>query len=381
MSDSFELGPFRPPSEAFSLLLRITRNCPWNRCRFCGMYKGQRFELRSVEDIRRDIEVVKKIYDHTVQLARDSGYGGQLREASRMMLTRPPNQAYYNVALWLYGGGQNVFLQDANSLIMRTPELVEVLDFLKETFPQVTRITSYARSKTAAKKTLEELKQIHEAGLSRLHIGLESGSDTVLKVMDKGVTAAEHIKGGRNVVESGISLSEYVLLGLGGHGLWREHATETARVLSEINPGFIRIRTLSVNPALQMYADLQDGSFILENDEQMVEELRLLVENLDCESNFVSDHINNLLQTVEGKLPGDREKMLSVIRQFQELPPEERLNFRIGRRARIYLEVDELNDDRKHRVVEQIMQKLKDGNHEGDQQAVDRLLEGYFVPL
>jgi len=381
ISDSFELGPFRPPSEAFSLLLRITRNCPWNRCRFCGMYKGQRFELRSVEDIRRDIEVVKKIYDHTIQLARDSGYGGQLREAARMMLNRPPNQAYYNVALWLYGGGQNVFLQDANSLIMRTPELVEVLNFLKETFPQVTRITSYARSKTAAKKTLEELKQIHEAGLSRLHIGLESGSDTVLKVMDKGVTAAEHIAGGRNVVESGISLSEYVLLGLGGHGLWREHATETARVLSEINPGFIRIRTLSVNPALQMYADLQDGSFILENDEQMVEELRLLVENLDCESNFVSDHINNLLQTVEGKLPGDKEKMLSIIRQFQELPPEERLNFRIGRRARIYLEVDELNDDRKHRVVEQIMQKLKDGNHDGDQQAVDRLLEGYFVPL
>jgi len=381
ISDSFELGPFRPPSEAFSLLLRVTRNCPWNRCRFCGMYKGQRFELRSVEDIKHDIETVKNIYDHTVQLARDSGYGGQLREAARMMLTRPPNQAYYNVALWLYGGGQNVFLQDANSLIMRTPELVEVLDFLKETFPQVTRITSYARSKTAAKKTLEELKQIHEAGLSRLHIGLESGSDTVLKVMDKGVTAAEHITGGKKVVESGISLSEYVLLGLGGRGLWREHATETARVLSEINPGFIRIRTLSVNPALQMYADLQDGSFILENDEQMVEELRLLVENLDCESNFVSDHINNLLQTVEGKLPDDKEKMLSIIRQFQELPPEERLNFRIGRRARIYLEVDELNDERKHRVVEQIMQKLKDGDHEGDQQAVDRLLEGYFVPL
>ncbi len=381
ISDSFELGPFRPPSEAFSLLLRVTRNCPWNRCRFCGMYKGQRFELRAVEDIKHDIETVKNIYDHTVQLARDSGYGGQLREAARMMLTRPPNQAYYNVALWLYGGGQNVFLQDANSLIMRTPELVEVLSFLKETFPQVTRITSYARSKTAAKKTLEELKQIHEAGLSRLHIGLESGSDTVLKVMDKGVTAAEHITGGKKVVESGISLSEYVLLGLGGRGLWREHATETARVLSEINPGFIRIRTLSVNPSLQMYADLQDGSFILENDEQMIEELRLLVENLDCESNFVSDHINNLLQTVEGKLPDDKEKMLSIIRQFQELPPEERLNFRIGRRARIYLEVDELNDERKHRVVEQIMQKLRDGDHEGDQQTVDRLLEGYFVPL
>ena len=298
-----------------------------------------------------------------------------------MILNKPQDQPFYNVGLWLYGGGQNVFLQDANSLIMRTHELVEVLHFLKETFPEVNRITSYGRSKTAAKKTLEELIEIHEAGLSRLHIGLESGSDTVLKVMDKGVTAAEHIAGGRKVVESGISLSEYVLLGLGGRGLWREHAIETARVLSAINPSFIRIRTLSVHPALPMYADLEDGSLILENDEEMVEELRLLVENLDCDSNFVSDHINNLLQGVEGKFPHDKEKMLATIEQFQSLPPEERINFRIGRRARIYLHVDDLNDARKHTVVEQIIEKLGNGDHDGDQQVIDRLLEGYFVPL
>ena len=381
MEDAFELGPFRPPSEAFSLLLRLTRNCPWNRCRFCGMYKGQRFELRSVEDIKQDIEAVRRIYDRIIELAWSSGYGGRLKDAARMILNKPPDQSFYNVGLWLYGGGQNVFLQDANSIIMRTHELVEVLHFLKETFPEVNRITSYGRSKTAAKKTLEELVEIREAGLSRLHIGLESGSDTVLKLMDKGVTAAEHIAGGRKVVESGISLSEYVLLGLGGRGLWREHAIETARVLSAINPSFIRIRTLSVHPALPMYADLEDGSFILENDEEMVEELRLLVENLDCDSNFVSDHINNLLQGVEGKLPDDKEKMLATIEQFQSLPLEERHNFRIGRRARIYLHVDDLNDARKHQVVEQIIEKLGDGDHDGDQQMIDRLLEGYFVPL
>jgi radical SAM superfamily enzyme YgiQ (UPF0313 family) len=381
MEDTFELGPFRPPSEAFSLLLRLTRNCPWNRCRFCGMYKGQKFELRSVEDIKQDIKAVRRIYDRIIELAWQSGYGGRLKDAARMILNKPPDQSSYNVGLWLYGGGQNVFLQDANSLIMRTHELVEVLHFLKETFPEVNRITSYGRSKTAAKKTLEELVEIREAGLSRLHIGLESGSDTVLKLMDKGVTAAEHIAGGKKVVESGISLSEYVLLGLGGRGLWREHAIETARVLSEINPGFIRIRTLSVSPGLPMYAGLEDGSFVLENDEEMVEELRLLVENLDCDSNFVSDHINNLLQGVEGKLPHDKEKMLATIEQFQSLPPEERINFRIGRRARIYLNVDDLNDDRKHQVVEQIIEKLGNGDHDGDQQVIDRLLEGYFVPL
>ncbi len=381
MEETFELGPFRPPSEAFSLLLRLTRNCPWNRCRFCGMYKGQKFELRSVEDIEQDIKAVRKIYDRIIELAWSSGYGGRLKDAARMILNKPPDQSFYNVGLWLYGGGQNVFLQDANSIIMRTHELVEVLRFLKETFPEVNRITSYGRSKTAAKKTLEELVEIREAGLSRLHIGLESGSDTVLKVMDKGVTAAEHITGGRKVVESGISLSEYVLLGLGGRGLWREHAVETARVLSEINPGYIRIRTLSVHPALPMYADLENGSFVLENDEEMVEELRLLIENLECDSNFVSDHVNNLLQGVEGKLPHDKEKMLATIEQFQSLPPEERTNFRIGRRARIYLHVDDLNDARKHQVVEQIIEKLGNGDHDGDQQVIDRLLEGYFVPL
>ena len=381
MEDAFELGPFRPPSEAFSLLLRLTRNCPWNRCRFCGMYKGQRFELRSVEDIKQDIEAVRRIYDRIIELAWSSGYGGRLKDAARMILNKPQDQSYYNVGLWLYGGGQNVFLQDANSIIMRTHELVEVLHFLKETFPEVNRITSYGRSKTAAKKTVEELVEIREAGLSRLHIGLESGSDTVLKLMDKGVTAAEHITGGRKVVESGISLSEYVLLGLGGRGLWREHAIETARVLSEINPNYIRIRTLSVSPGLPMYADLEGGSFVLENDEEMVEELRLLVENLDCDSNFVSDHINNLLQGVEGKLPHDKEKMLATIEQFQSLPPEERINFRIGRRARIYLHVDDLNDAHKHQVVEQIIEKLGNGDHDGDQQMIDRLIEGYFVPL
>ena len=383
MTESFELGPIRPPSEAFSLLLRLTRNCPWNRCRFCGIYKGERFELRLVEEIKRDIEAVKHIYDRIVELAWKSGMPNQLSETARMVLSRRPEQAVYSVALWLYGGGQNVFLQDANTLIMRTHELAEVLRFLKETFPNVNRITSYGRSKTAAKKTLEELIELHEAGLTRLHIGLESGSDTVLKLMDKGVTADEQITGGRKVVESGISLSEYVLLGLGGRGLWQEHAIETARVLSAIDANFIRLRTLSISPALPMYADVADGSWVPTTDEGMVAELRLLIEHLDCNSNFVSDHINNLLQEVEGKLPDDREKMLSIIDRFLALPPEERTNFRIGRRARIYTSLDELNDIHKHGAVEQIINELNrdNGDLEDNYQLMNRLMGGYFATL
>jgi len=340
------------------------------------MYKGQKFELRPVEEIKQDIKTAKSIQDKIKELSWQSGYGNKVAEVATTVLRNPPNHAFHNVALWLYGGSENAFLQDANSLIVRTNELTEVLRFLKETLPSVSRITSYGRSKTAAKKKVAELVEIHEAGLSRLHIGLESGYDRLLKYMDKGVTAADHISGGRKVVESGISLSEYVLLGLGGKEMWREHAIETARVLNEISPDFIRIRTLSVSQALPMYADVENGSFVRTTDEEMVEEERLLIEHLECDASYVSDHIGNLLQELEGRLPKDKEKMLSVIDRFQALSPEERTNFRIGRRARIYTYLDELNDSRKHQAVEQIIERLSHSNHEIDEDVVYKLREG-----
>jgi len=378
MADSFELGPFRPPSEAYSLLIRATRNCPWNRCRFCGMYKGKKFELRPVEEIKQDIQTMKSVRDRITELAWRSGYGSRVREVAASVLNRPPSQSFYNIALWLYGGGEYAFLQDANSLIMRTNELTEVLRFLRETFPGINRITSYGRSKTAAKKTLEELVEIQQAGLTRLHIGLESGYDRLLQYVDKGVTAAEHITGGRKVVESGISLSEYVILGMGGKGMWREHAMETARVLSEISPNFIRVRTLSVHGGLPMYEDVENGSFVRMTDEEILEEEKLLIEHLECNSNYVSDHIANLLQEIDGRLPEDKERMLSVIDRFQALPPEERANFRIGRRARIYTFLDELNDSRKHQLVEQIIDRLSQGNHQIDEEVVYHMMEGFI---
>jgi len=360
------------------LLIRATRNCPWNRCRFCGMYKGKKFELRPVAEIKRDIEVMKDIRDRITELAWRSGYGGRVREVAASILNKPPSHAFYNIALWMYGGGEYAFLQDANSLIMRTGELVEVLRFLGETFTGINRVTSYGRSKTASKKTLEELVEIHEAGLTRLHIGLETGYDRLLEYMDKGVTASEHITGGRKVVESGISLSEYVLLGLGGKEMWREHAIETARVLNEISPDFIRIRTLSVNEGLPMYQDVDNARFVRLTDEEIIEEERLLIEHLECSSNYVSDHIANLLQEVEGRLPEDKEKMLAVIDRFQALPFEERTNFRIGRRARIYTYLDELHDPHKHMMVEQIIDRLSQGDQQVDEKVVYRMMEGFI---
>jgi len=377
-ADFLELGPIRPPSEAYSLLIRVTRNCPWNRCKFCSLYKGQKFELRSVEEIKRDITAARVIRDEIKALAWKSGYGDRVGEVAAMVFNNPPSDAYRNVALWLYAGGENVFLQDANTLIMNTGELVEIIEFLKETFPGIERITSYARAKTAAKKSLEELTALREAGLSRLHIGLESGYDPLLNYMDKGVTAAEHIAGGRKVMASGISLSEYVILGLGGRKMWREHAVQSARVLNEINPDFIRVRTLSVNKRMPLYEEVASGSFIRSTDEEILEEEKLLIEHLECSSNLVSDHITNLLQEIEGKLPQDKEKMLAVISRFQALEPAAKSNFIIGRRSGIYGCLDDLNDTQRHEWVEQLMHRIGADGDGVKQEAVYRLMERFI---
>jgi len=374
----FELGPIRPPSEAYSLLIRVTRNCPWNRCQFCSTYKGAKFQLRPVAEIKQDIKTAKVIQDKIKELSWKSGYGGRLKEAALMVLNNPPNEAYYNVALWLYAGGESAFLQDANTLIMRTGELVEVIKFLKETLPTINRVTSYARSKTAAKKKLEELIELKNAGLSRLHIGLESGYDPLLQSMDKGVTAAEHIAGGRKVVESGISLCEYVVLGLGGKAMWREHATETARVLNEIAPDFIRVRTLTINKRMPLYNEIENGNFVRATDEEIIEEERLLIERLECHSNYVSDHITNLLQEIEGKLPQDREKMLASIDRFQSLSSEDKHNFIVGGRLCMYSQLDDLYNLPKRKAVEQLIHKLSQGSNHVDEKTIYALMEGFI---
>jgi radical SAM superfamily enzyme YgiQ (UPF0313 family) len=357
-TESFELGPIRPPSEAFSLLIRVTRNCPWNRCKFCPIYKGDKFQLRSVAEVKQDISTAKVIADNIKELAWKSGRGDSLREVATMVSNNPPNDAYRNVALWLYAGGKHAFLQDANTLIMKTPDLAEVIKYLKETFPGISRITSYSRSKTAARKSLEELILLREAGLSRIHVGLESGYDPVLQFMDKGVTAADHIIGGKNVVASGISLCEYIMLGVGGRKMWREHATETARVLNQINPDFIRFRTLTIQPRMLLYNNVVSGDFIRETDEEIIEEEKLLIESLECHAQIVSDHIINLLQEVEGKLPEDKERMLAVIRRFQALPPGERAHFKLGRRLGIYNRLDDLDEARLYEGVGRVMAGL-----------------------
>jgi histone acetyltransferase (RNA polymerase elongator complex component) len=354
LTDSYELGPIRPPSEAYSLLIRVTRNCPWNRCKFCPIYKGTKFQLRPFEEVRRDIDTAKAIYDEITALAGNS-CGGDIRRAAAMVYNSASAAASRNVALWLYAGGKSAFLQDANTLIMKTPDLIRVLKYLGETFPGIDRITTYARSKTASQKTLAELKELHAAGLSRIHMGVESGSDAVLAFLDKGVTAADHIAGGKNVVASGISLCTYVMPGAGGKKLWREHALETARVLNAIDPAFIRLRTLTIQPRMLLYQDVVSGAFVRLTDEEIVAEIKLMVENLDCGAEVVSDHMMNLLPEIEGRMPEDKAKILSVIERFQSLPPEEREIYKLGRRLGLYEKIDDLKDAARRGEVERVM--------------------------
>ena len=187
-----EQGVIRPPSEARSLLVRVTRNCPWNQCVFCPAYKGVKFSRRPVAEVKEDIDAMAKSYGKQANMI------------------------------------ETAFLQDADSLILKTDQVLEILRYIKERFPNLERITTYARATTLKRKSVEEFVQLKEAGLTRIHAGLESGSEKVLKMIKKGITPEDILEAGRIVMEAGISLSEYIMPGVGGRTLSEEHARGTA---------------------------------------------------------------------------------------------------------------------------------------------------------
>ncbi len=379
---TFELGPIRPPSEARSLLIRLTRNCPWNKCAFCHTYRGTKFELRPVEEIKNDIRTIQSMVEKITETSWKYGHGGRITQSVANYFFESDEghgEGIRSVVAWLYFGGESVFLQDANSIIMKTDDLVEVLNFIREQFPWVQRITSYCRSKTAARKSVEELTRLKEAGLSRIHIGLESGYDPVLDFIKKGTTAQDHIRGGQNVVASGISLSEYVIPGLGGDRWSREHAVETAKVLNAINPDFIRLRTLQVVRGTDLYDMLQKGDFHPLPDEEILREIRLFIETLDgITSTVVSDHILNLLEELEGKLPEDKPRLLATIDRFFALPDRDRLIYRLGRRKGIYRRLGDLSDAHTYNRIGEIIDSYSaEGNGAMDRD-LSKIMQQYI---
>jgi hypothetical protein len=345
---SFEQGPIRPPNEARSLLLRLTRNCPWNQCLFCPVYKNRKFSLRTVAEIKEDIQAARDIADDITTLSRQLGSEGEVDDRVVSHLFNQPGHGdtHRSVAAWLYYKTDACFLQDADNLIMKTDDLVAVLEFLREKFPTISRVTTYSRSRTVARKSLESLRRIRQAGLDRVHIGLETGYDPLLKLMKKGVSAAQQVDAGRKLLDAGMELSEYVMPGLGGREMWREHAVATADVLNRIDPHFIRLRSLRVPRRVPLHNKLADGSFSMQTDDMLAAEIKLFIEHLDgISSTVASDHIMNLLEEVGGKLPEDKPKMLAVIRRYQELEDTDRLIYRAGRRGGAYRSLDDLGTD------------------------------------
>jgi len=311
----FELGPIRPVAEAGSLLIRTTRGCPWNKCEFCVNYKSMRFSRRSVAEIKKDIAAAAQYYG-----------GHRFRSC---------------------------FLQDGDSFVMKTRELLEILNFLKRHFPSLEKVSSYGRSQTMIRKSPREIAEICDAGLNLLYCGMESGSDAVLKNIKKGVNAADHIKAAQMARQAGMEISEFIILGLGGRALWREHAAETARVLNEINPEFIRVLTIGIKKGSGLEKQLQEGKFQLQTEKNLIEEQRLLIDGLDGITSYYANHHGvDLLMEACGQLPADKPELLAIMDRYLSLPEADRLNYTLGKRLGYYREMDDMQDENRRLIVE-----------------------------
>ncbi|MGW8194420.1 MAG: radical SAM protein [Desulforhopalus sp.] len=375
----FEQGPIRPPSEAGSLLIRITRNCPWNRCTFCPVYKETKFSLRPVDHVIKDIDQVHRCVKAIKESAGENGklYPGDIQRliADSDGLDRT---ALNSALQWLSGGMRSVFLQDANSLVIRPDRLLTILRHIKHCFPWVDRITSYARSHTIARISGENLRLMAEAGLSRIHIGMESGSDKILKKINKGTDKRTHIKAGRKVKSAGMELSEYIMPGLGGRTLSNEHALESADALNQINPDFIRLRTLAIPNHVELYKKWQSGEFEKLTDVETARELRVFLKALNgITSTIKSDHILNLFEDLQGRYPEDKEKMVAIVDSFLKLGPKKQMLYLVGRRTGMFRTLDDLDDDEKRGHVEKVCSR-SGIRPENVDEAVDELMKRFI---
>jgi radical SAM superfamily enzyme YgiQ (UPF0313 family) len=277
---NYDFPPYRPPNEAVSALIRASRGCPWNKCLFCTMYKSLKFKPRSIKEVKKDIDTAVKIYK----------------------------------------GCKTLFIADSDSLAMKYID--EIIRYIKLRFPEVERITSYARAKTLMKLGTNRLKLIKEAGLNRVHVGLESGDKETLEFLQKGATPEEMIKGGKVAKQSGLELSFYILVGAGGKDRLKEHAIESSRVCNEVNPDFIRLRTLVVQRGSLLEKEKISGKYKPTSPIEKLQEVKLFIENLElnnCE--LASDHFTNYVwvddkivyRGVYGLLPGDKQEMLDIL--------------------------------------------------------------------
>ena len=355
MITDYEIGPVRPPSEATSLLLRVTRNCPWGKCRYCGIYKDLKFSVRPFEEIKADIDRIMQ-YRETIL-----GWlpGGEPYDFGRVMerisfLPEEKEQRYLNVMQWMIGGEESVFLQDANTMALSFGKLVKILEYLREKLPGLKRVTSYGRVDSLAKFSADQFIELKKAGLDRIHSGFETGSDRVLSLIGKGHTKAMEIETGHNIKGSGIELSMYYMAGVGGAGLSEENATETADMIGKADPDIVRIRTYIPKPGTVLFDDISAGRMTMCTDIEIVREIRTMIENVVGATGYLfSDSRSDLLEDVRGSFKTETGKMLSVIDEFSALEPAARKRYQIARRMGIVGSIshmETLGNEQRNRV-------------------------------
>ncbi len=282
---NYDMPLFRPPSEAFSLILQPTIGCSNNTCTFCGMYKMKKFRIKEWAEIEADIREA-------------SAYAGEV---------------------------ERIFLADGNALAMGTEMMVSLLGRLYETFPGLKRVTSYAGPRDLLEKPMDGLKRIRSAGLTMLYLGVESGSDEILREVRKGVDSAGMVEACRRAKEAGFDLSVTVLTGLGGREKTRQNAVETASVLNRIQPDYIGALTLTPVPGTVLYKKMREGEFTLLNPLENLRELKWMLENLSLEGClFRCNHASNYLP-LKGRLPEDRDRLVALLEDVVQNPGRYRL--------------------------------------------------------
>ena len=266
---------YRPPSEAYSLIVQVTYGCSHNRCAFCDMYNDKHFAMRPMEEIREDFEMARRVY----------------RNVNR------------------------VFLADGDALMRKTDDLIQILGLIYGLFPECERVTCYASPTSIQIKTGEELLLLRENGLKMVYMGLESGCDEVLLRMNKGHTAAQIIEAGQKARRSGLQLSVTAISGLGSRELWQEHAIQTARAFNAMNPEYIGLLTLMVEPGTPLEKLVREGSFCVLDAVEVLREMELFLQHIDSPGSvFRMNHASNYL-TLKGTLNQDRERLLQQVRQ------------------------------------------------------------------
>lgn len=274
---------YRPPSEAYSLIIQVTIGCSHNKCRFCSMFKDKRFHIRSLEAITEDLEEMRAYY----------------RRVGR------------------------IFLADGDALCLANSKLMAIMDTINRLFPECERVGIYGSAKDILRKTPQELKELVRAGITIVYIGAESGNDKVLEYVNKGVTRAQLIEAVRKAEDAGMAASVTFISGLGGRALWKEHAIDSATMINEMRPTYASWLTLMLDPKAPILKDIQDGSFEQITPMQVMEEMELMLSHIDMPKDaktvFRSNHASNYI-SLKGDLPKDRDAMLKQVRAAKDNP-------------------------------------------------------------